>query len=176
MLWDLITATRGQSIRGEQPGRRRDPSRTGLHALALPRHLSRSTARPAHRVRRDPGNGYSSTIQLIVDGIDLGPRCQCCTGTVSTELDLLDLRGLWWPHPVVTGDGVAGARLRTGRSVSANYRSGSAPPAAPATTLTPEPCRRRPILAASATRSPAGGGADPDLPSLLREYAPTARC
>jgi predicted phage baseplate assembly protein len=72
---------------------------------------------------------------------------------------------------VVTGDGIAGARLTTGASVTANYRIGSGATVPPGGTLTQI---LKPVPNLAQVRNPVSpfGGADPDPASALRQYAP----
>ena len=170
LLWDLITVTRGSSVRGEQLG-------TGDATLAGQDFtLSRSPVTyladgmSGSAVRSRSGDGYSSTVELIVDGIRW-TEVPILFGQPPDALVFSTYEDAAGKTHVVTGDGLAGARLRTGASVSANYRigSGAAVPAAGTLSqiLTPIP-----NLAQVRNPSPALGGADPDPPSALRRYAP----
>jgi hypothetical protein len=72
---------------------------------------------------------------------------------------------------VTTGDGITGARLRSGALVTADYRvgSGAAVPAPGALTTIRSPV---PNLSAVLNPVPPWGGSDPDSPSQLATLAP----
>lgn len=170
LLWDLITVTRGSSVRNERLG-------TGDATLAGQDFtLSRSPVTyladgmSGTGVRSRSGDGYSSTVELVVDGVRW-TEVPMLFGQPADALVFSTYEDAAGKTHVVTGDGVAGARLQTGATVIANYRTGSGATVPPAGTLTQI---LSPVPNLSAVRNPVVpiGGADPDPPSALRRYAP----
>jgi hypothetical protein len=164
MRWDLITVTRGASVRNEVLGvgdARQAGQDFGLAKLPVT-YLSDSPGRS--------GDGYSSTVVLTVDG-RYWTEVPTLYGRRPDELVFATYEDVAGKTHVITGDGINGIRLATGAQVSATYRVGSGAAVPPAGTLTqvlaPVPNLRalhNPVV-------PVGGG-DPDQPGELRTLAP----
>ncbi len=117
------------------------------------------------------GNNYTSTLQVWVNGVRWQEQpsfyAQAPNATIFVTRE--DDSAVTW---VQFGDGVNGARLPSGtNNVTANYRYGSGANAPAAGTLTvintPQPG-----LASIQNPVAAGGGADPEPSSQMRQYAP----
>lgn len=173
LLWDLVTVTRGESVRDEQLGfgDAKLPGQDFKLAKAPVTYLADGTdPGDAGKLGSRSGQGYSSTVELIVDGIRW------------TEVPMLFGRG---PRErvfatyeddegkthVVTGDDATGERLRSGARVSANYRIGSGVVVPERGTLSQV---LKPVPNLAGVRNPvrAVGGADPDPREKLRDLAP----
>ena len=181
LLWDLITVSRGATVANEQLG-------TGNATLAgqdftlqkspVTYLADTSTgAAPAGTgglagLGSRSGSGYSSTVQLAVDGV-YWSEVPMFYGHGPTETIFVTREDETGATHVLTGDGLNGARLRTGAQVSATYRVGSGATVPPAGTLTQI---LSPQTNLSALRNPAaaGGGADPDSPADLSTLAPAS--
>lgn len=175
LLWDLITVTRGESVRDEQlgAGDAALPGQDFKLSRAPVTYLADATDPAATGVSAGPsrsGDGYSSTVELIVDGVRW------------TEVPMLFGQGpgqrVFATHEdddgkthVVTGDGQAGARLPTGARVSANYRTGSGAAVPDAGTLSQV---LKPVANLAGVRNPVAalGGGDPDPREKIRDLAP----
>ena len=135
LLWDLITVTRGQSVLGEQLGIG-DATQAGqdftLQRSPVTYLADGSPGSPGPSLS---GDGYSSTITLIVDGI-YWTEVPMLYGQAPDALVFSTYEDAGGQTHVVTGDGAAGARLQTGAVVTANYRIGSGVAVPPATSLT----------------------------------------
>jgi hypothetical protein len=170
ILWDLITVTRGSSVRGEHLGTG-DATLTGQD-FQLSRspvtYLADGTSGTG--VRSRSGDGYSSTIELIVDGIRW-TEVPMLFGRSPDALVFSTYEDTTGKTHVVTGDGINGARLKTGAAVTANYRIQSGATVPPASTLS-QILRPVPNLAQVRNPAPPIGGADPDPPAGIRQYAP----
>ena len=170
ILWDLITVTRGKSVRGEQLGLG-DATLPGQDfTLAKQPVTYLADGAPGSPGASRSGDGYSSTIELIVDG-RYWTEVPTLYGHRPDELIFATYEDSAARTHVVTGDGETGARLRTGAVVTANYRIESGALTPPAGSLTQV---NTPAFNLSAVKNPvpAGGGADPDPPAQLRTYAP----
>jgi hypothetical protein len=164
LLWDLITLTRGQSVKGEalgtgdatQPGQDFMLSQAPVTYLSDPASLS--------------GNDYSSTVTLWVDGV-AWQEVQSFFGVAPGQQAFVTREDDSGKTHVMTGDGVTGARLRSGAVVTADYRVGGGaavpPPGALTTVLSPVP-----NLSGVANPVAPYGGADPDQPSQVTSLAP----
>lgn len=167
LLWDLVTVTRGESVRDEQLGRG-DATLSGQD-FTLSRSPVTYLADGAGGTGSRSGDGYSSTVELVVDGVRW-EEVPTLFGRAPDERVFTLREDEEVKTHVLTGDGVEGMRLPTGAVVSASYRIGSGAVVPAAGSLSQ-------ILAAapnlSAVRNPvaAAGGSDPDPPSLLRTYA-----
>jgi predicted phage baseplate assembly protein len=171
--WDLITVTRGESVRNEQ---------LGIGDATLPGQDFKLTKSPvtyladgtdpgeAGKPRSRSGDGYSSTVELIVDGIRW-TEVPMLFGRGPRELVFATYEDEEGKTHVVTGDGVAGERLRSGARVSANYRIGSGA-AAPASGDLSQVLKPVPSLAGVRNPVPPVGGSDPDASEKVRSLAP----
>ena len=118
------------------------------------------------------GDGYASTLAVAVDGVYwtevdsvYGQAADAMIFTVSQQSDGSSV--------VRFGDGLQGARLRTGSQVIATYRYGAGatgPPAGRLTTI----LKPQPNLASVQNPVAVAGGADPEQPSSIRTNAPTS--
>ena len=181
LLWDLISVSRGATVTNEslgtgdatQPGQdfalQRSPvtylADTSAGAAPL------GTGGAAGGGSRS-GTGYSSTVQLAVDGV-LWQEMPMFYGHGPTEKIFVTREDEQGATHVLTGDGVNGARLRTGAVVTATYRVGSGAAAPPPGTLT-QILSPQATLSALRNPAPAGGGADPDAAALLATLAPAS--
>ncbi|TDN90913.1 baseplate J/gp47 family protein [Microbacterium sp. BK668] len=164
VLWDVIEVSRGATVRGEQLGRG-DASAAGQDfALAK----SPVTFRADFPGRS--GDGYSSTIELVVDGRRWAEVPSLYGRGPSDEVFATwnDEEG---KTHVRTGDGVAGRRLPTGAVVTADYRVGAGaavPPPGALTQLLSTP----PNLRSVRNPVPPGGGSDAQPADEIRDLAP----
>jgi predicted phage baseplate assembly protein len=117
------------------------------------------------------GNNYASTLQVWVNGVQWQEQPsfygQAANATIFVTRE--DDNAVTY---VQFGDGVNGARLPSGtKNVTASYRygSGANAPAAGTLTIINTP---QPGLAAVQNPVAAGGGADPEPSSQMRQYAP----
>jgi Baseplate J-like protein len=181
LLWDLITVSRGATVADELLGTG-DATRPGqdftLHKSPVTYLADTSTgAAPAGTggpagLGSRSGPGYSSTVQLAVDGV-YWSEVPMFYGHGPAETVFVTREDETGATHVLTGDGLNGARLRTGAQVSATYRVGAGAAVPPAGTLTQI---LSPQTNLSALRNPAaaGGGADPDSPADLDALAPAS--
>lgn len=181
LLWDLITVSRGATTANENLGTG-DATRPGqdFTLKKSPVTYLADTATgaappgaggPAGAGSRS-GPGYSSTVGLAVDGV-WWTEVPMFYGRGPAETVFVTREDESGATHVLTGDGINGARLRTGAVVTATYRTGSGAAAPPAGTLTQI---LSPQTNLSALRDPAaaGGGADPDAAALLSALAPAS--
>ena len=164
ILWDLVTVSRGASVRGEVLG-------TG-NARAASQDFTLSKA-PVTYLSDTPGrsgDGYSSTVTLAVGG-RYWTEVPALYGHQAGETIFVTYQDDDGKTHVRFGDGETGARLPTGATVTASYRVGSGaavpPPGALSQVLTAVPnllSVRNPV--------PPAGGADPDPPEAIRRLAP----
>jgi Baseplate J-like protein len=164
VLWDLITVSRGASVRDEQ---------LGVGDATLPGQdftLNRSPVTYLADAGSHSGDGYSSTVEVLVDDVRWTevPRF---FGRGPSERIFVTREDDEGKTHVLTGDGINGARLPTGARVIANYRFGSGATVPPVGTLT-QVLKPAPNLAAVRNPVRAYGGADADPPEKLREFAP----
>jgi predicted phage baseplate assembly protein len=171
LLWDLVTVTRGASVLDEPLGV--GDARQAGQDFALFKFPVTYFADGIPGAGTPPsrsGDGYSSTIELVVDGVRW-TEVPTLFGRGATERVFCTYEDEGGKTHVVTGDGVNGRRLRTGASVSASYRTGSGS-AVPASGAISQLLSTVPNLTAVRNPVPAGGGDDPDPPDQLRAYAP----
>ena len=117
------------------------------------------------------GENYSSTVRIWVNGVEWLEQ-QSFYGQPSTAHIFVTYEDDEGKTHVKTGDGVNGARLPSGvDNVVASYRYGSGAEAPAAGTLTVV-TKSYPGLRSVRNPVAAGGGADPDAASRLRELAP----
>jgi hypothetical protein len=165
VLTNLLPFTRGKTVTGEVLGSG-DATQTGqvfsLSKSALTYLLSAAST---------SGNNYTSTLQVWVNGVlwREQPSFYGQPANAAIFVTREDDSAVTW---VQFGDGVNGARLPSGaNNVTANYRYGSGVNAPTAGTLTvintPQPG-----LASIQNPVAAGGGADPEPSSQMRQYAP----
>jgi hypothetical protein len=164
LLWDLVSVSRGATVRDEQLG-------TG--DATLPGQNLALAKSPVTFLADFPGrsgDGYSSTIVLTVDG------------RYWTEVPTLYGHGpdeaIFETHNddegkthVRTGDGATGRRLASGARVSATYRVGSGA-AVPAAGSLSQLLTAVPNLRAVRSPVPPGGGSDPEPAADVRRLAP----
>jgi hypothetical protein len=181
LLWDLISVSRGATVTNESLGTG-DATQAGqdfsLNQSPVT-YLADTSAGAAPPGAGGPagagsrsGTGYSSTVQVAVDGL-LWSEVPMFYGRGPTDTIFVTREDEQGTTHVLTGDGVNGARLRTGATVTATYRVGSGAASPPAGTLTQI---LSPQTNLSALRNPAaaGGGADPDAAALLATLAPAS--
>jgi hypothetical protein len=164
VLWDLVSVSRGKTVRGELLG-------TGN--AAAPGQDFMLSKSPVTFLADQPGRsgaGYSSTVVLTVDG------------RYWTEVPMLYGHG---PDEAIfetyvdddgkthvrTGDGETGRRLATGATVSATYRTGSGA-AVPAPGALSQVLNTVTNLRSVQNPVSPGGGSDPQPAGELRGLAP----
>jgi hypothetical protein len=164
VLWDLVTVSRGATVRDELlgTGDARLPGQDFTLAKSPVTYLADQPGRS--------GDGYSSTITLSVDGL-YWAEVPTLYGRGSAETVFCTWEDADGKTHVRTGDGAAGARLPAGAAVRATYRVGSGAAAPPAGALT-QVLSAVPNLRAVRNPVPASGGGDPDGPDRLRALAP----
>lgn len=164
LLWDVLEVSRGATVRNEDLGRG-DASAAGQD---FPLAKDPVTFRSDFPGRS--GDGYSSTIELVVDG-RRWTEVPSLYGRRAAE----EVFSTWNDDDgkthVRTGDGVAGRRLPTGARVTATYRVGggaAVPPPGSLTQLLSTPPNLRSV------RNPVapGGGSDAQPASEIRDLAP----
>lgn len=117
------------------------------------------------------GENYSSTVRIWVNGVEWH-EVQSFYGQPSTAHVFVTYEDAEGKTHVTTGDGINGARLPSGvDNIVASYRYGSGEEAPAAGTLTVV-TKSYPGLRSVRNPVAAGGGADPDAASRLRELAP----
>jgi len=173
LLWDLITVTRGESVRDEQlgvgdatlPGQNFKLSRSPVTYLSDGTNPADTGLRGSRS-----GDGYSSTIELIIDGIRW-IEVPMLFGRGPAERVFATYEDDEGKTHVVTGDGTTGARLHTGSHVSANYRIGSGAAVPEIGTLSQV---LKPVPNLAGVRNPvrAAGGGDREAREKLRDLAP----
>ncbi|MHA7291332.1 baseplate J/gp47 family protein [Arthrobacter sp. MDT3-24] len=164
LLWDLIDVSRGTTVRDEQLGRGDASAPCQDFALAK----SPVTFRADFPGRS--GDGYSSTIELVVDGRRWTEVPSLYGRRRSDEVFATWNDDEGKTH-VRTGDGLAGRRLPTGSLVTATYRVGAGaavPPSGALTQLLSSP----PNLRSVRNPVPPGGGSDAQPAEEIRDLAP----
>lgn len=164
LLWDLITVSRGATVRNEELGTG-DVTRPGQDFTLA---KSPVTFRADHPGRS--GDGYSSTVVLAVGG-RYWTEVRSLYGHGATEAVFETYNDEQGRTHVRTGDGEHGARLPTGAPVVATYRVGSGAAVPPATTLT-QVLTAVPNLRAVRNPVPPSGGSDPEPADRIRTLAP----
>jgi len=164
-LLNLVPVSRGETVNGEVLGSG-DATQTGQEFVLKKSPLT-YLADPASA----SGKPYRSTLRVWVDGIEWHEVASFYGQPPSTTIFTTREDSSELTH-VVFGDGVNGARLPTGRSnIVGTYRIGSGAPVPSAGSLS---VIVKPYPKLKAIRSPVvvWGGADPDPPEHIREYAP----
>ena len=163
ILWDLIEVSRGATVRAEELG-------TGDASAGQDFALAKSPVTFRADFPGRSGDGYSSTIELVVDGRRWSEVPSLYGRRPSDEIFATwnDEEG---KTHVRMGDGIAGRRLPTGAVVTATYRVGAGaavPPPGALTQLLSTPPNLRSV------RNPVspGGGSDAQPASEIRGLAP----
>ena len=164
ILWDLVTVSRGTSVRGEVlgAGDAQRASQDFTLAKAPVTYLSDTPGRS--------GDGYSSTVTLAVAG-RYWSEVPALYGHRPDEAIFVTYQDDDGKTHVRFGDGETGARLPSGATVTAGYRVGSGA-AVPAAGTLSQVLTAVPNLRAVSNPVPPAGGADPDPPETLRRLAP----
>jgi hypothetical protein len=164
ILWDLITVTRGATVRDEVLGTG-DASLNGQDF-----ELAKSPITFLSDFPGRSGDGYSSTVVLTVDGrywtevptlYGHGPD-EAIFETYSDDSGKTHVR---------TGNGETGRRLASGARVSATYRIGSGA-AVPAAGSLSQVLTSVPNLRSVRNPVPPGGGSDAEPAADIRSLAP----
>ena len=164
LLWDLVSVSRGATVRDEQLG-------TG--DATLPGQDFALAKSPVTFLADFPGrsgDGYSSTIVLTVDG-RYWTEVPTLYGHGPDEAIFETYHDDEGKTHVRTGDGATGRRLATGARVSATYRVGSGA-AVPAAGSLSQVLTAVPNLRAVRNPVPPGGGSDPEPAADVRRLAP----
>ena len=158
-LFDAVPVSRGQTVSGELLG-------TGDARLPGQEFVLKNS--PVTYLQS--GSSYRSTVRVWVDGVEWAevPTLYAQPPDAPVFATREDEKGM--TH-VKFGDGEEGARLPSGAQVVANYRYGSGKDAPTAGSLT---VIVKPVPGLKSFRNPVpvGGGADPDPPGQIRQYAP----
>ena len=164
ILWDLVTVSRGTSVRGEVlgAGDAQRASQDFTLAKAPVTYLSDTPGRS--------GDGYSSTVTLAVAGRHWS-EVPALYGHRPDEAIFVTYQDDDGKTHVRFGDGETGARLPSGATVTAGYRVGSGA-AVPAAGTLSQVLTAVPNLRSVSNPVPPAGGADPDPPETLRRLAP----
>jgi hypothetical protein len=164
LLWDLVTVTRGSTVRDES---------LGVGDAVTPHQEFQLSKSPVTYLTDAPGrsgDGYSSTVVIAVDG-RLWTEVPTLFGSASDDAVFETYVDEVGSTHVRFGDGEAGRRLATGAKVTATYRigaGGAVPPSgALSQVLTAVPNLR-------SVRNPVApyGGADAEPRSAIRTLAP----
>jgi hypothetical protein len=165
VLTNLLPFTRGKTVTNEVLGSG-DATQTGQVF-----QLAKSPLTYLLSAASTSGNNYTSTLQVWVNGVRWQEQPsfygQAPNATIFVTRE--DDNAVTW---VQFGDGVNGVRLPSGtNNVTANYRygSGATAPAVGTLTVINTP---QPGLASIQNPVAAGGGADPEPASQMRQYAP----
>jgi hypothetical protein len=163
LLWDLFPVSRGATVPAEL---------LGLGDATLPGQDFTLAGKPVTYLAGGSrsGEGYSSTVELTVDGIRW-QEVPMFHGRGPTERVFVTREDEDGFTHVLTGDGVCGARPHTGAVITATYRVGAGAAVPPSGTLTQI---LTPVDNLSAVRNPVppGGGADADPADRVRTEAP----
>jgi len=165
LLWDLITVTRGATVRDESLGTG-DASQPGQDFSLSKKPVTFLTDYPGRS-----GDGYSSTVILTV-GDRYWTEVPTLYGHRVDESVFETYNDDNGNTHVRTGDGqTAGRRLPTGAQVLASYRVGSGAAVPPAGSLTQV---LNPVTNLQAVRNPFPpvGGSDPQPADSVRNLAP----
>ena len=165
LLWDLITVTRGATVRDESLGTG-DASQPGQDFPLSKKPVTFLTDFPGRS-----GDGYSSTVILTV-GDRYWTEVPTLYGHGGDEAVFETYNDDNGNTHVRTGDGqTAGRRLPTGAQVLASYRVGSGAAVPPAGSLTQV---LNPVTNLQAVRNPFPpvGGSDPQPADSVRNLAP----
>ncbi|MFC9053294.1 baseplate J/gp47 family protein [Streptomyces anthocyanicus] len=163
LLWDLFPVSRGATVPAEL---------LGLGDATLPGQDFTLAGKPVTYLAGGSrsGEGYSSTVELTVDGIRW-QEVPMFHGRGPAERVFVTREDEAGFTHVLTGDGVCGARPHTGAVITATYRVGAGAAVPPAGTLTQI---LTPVDNLSAVRNPVppGGGSDADPADRVRTEAP----
>ncbi|MFD9452429.1 baseplate J/gp47 family protein [Streptomyces sp. NPDC059985] len=163
LLWDLFPVSRGTTVPAEP---------LGLGDATLPGQDFTLAAKPVTYLAAGSrsGEGYSSTVELTVDGIRWH-EVPMFHGRGPAERVFVTREDEEGFTHVLTGDGVRGARPRTGAAITATYRVGAGAAVPPVGALTQI---LTPVDNLTAVRNPVppGGGADADAADRVRTQAP----
>lgn len=166
VLFNLLPVSRGKTVANEILGSGDATITTGQEFV-----LQKSPLTYLQSTGSSSGTGYTSTLQVWVDGIEWqeipsfygqGPNAQVFV-TREDEQNMTHVQ---------FGDGVYGSRLPSGvNNVVASYRIGSGAENPDPGSLTVI-LKSWPGLKSIANPVPVGGGADPNPPSQIKKYAP----
>ncbi|UWE11801.1 baseplate J/gp47 family protein [Actinacidiphila bryophytorum] len=163
LLWDLFPVSRGATVPAEVVG-------VGDAGLAGQDFVLQRGPVTYLAGGSRSGEGYSSTVELAVDGVRW-TEVPVLYGRGPGEQVFVTREDEQGRTHVMTGDGVRGARLRTGAVVTATYRVGAGAAVPPAGSLTQI---RTPVGNLVAVRNPVppGGGCDADPRDRVRVDGP----
>ena len=165
VLFNLLQVTQGKTVPSEVLG-------SGDASVASQEFvLAKSPLTYLLSPTSTSGQNYASTLQIQVNGVYWTEVPSFYGQTPDATVFVTSEDENQQTH-VLFGDGVNGARLPTGaNNVIANYRFGSGGTAPAAGTLTVI-ATAQPGLTAIHNPVAAGGGADPQPSSQIRQYAP----
>jgi hypothetical protein len=166
VLFDLLKVSRGKTVANEVLGSGNATITTGQEFV-----LQKSPLTYLQSSDSTSGVGYKSTLQVWVDGVQWKevPSFFAQVRDAHIFVTREDENNL--TH-VQFGDGVNGARLPSGvNNVVATYRYGSGAESPDPGTLTVI-LKSWPGLKSILNPVPPGGGADPDPPQQIKQYAP----
>jgi hypothetical protein len=164
MLWDLVSVTRGATVRDELLGSG-DATAPGQDFTLSKKPVTFLTDFPGRS-----GEGYSSTVILAVDD-RYWTEVPTLYGRGPDETVFETYNDDGGSTHVRTGNGDTGRRLPTGAKVVASYRVGSGAAVPRAGTLT-QVLTAVPNLRAVRNPVPPAGGSDPQPPASVRSLAP----
>jgi hypothetical protein len=160
VLFDLLAVSRGKTVAGEVLGSG-DATVAGQSFI-----LARSPV-----TYLQSGAGYTSTVAITVGGLPWREVASFFGQQPDAPVFVTSEDAAGRTH-VAFGDGVNGARLPTGRNnVVATYRTGAGAASPPAGKLTVI-AQSFPGLKSVLNPVPVSGGADPDPPDRVRQFAP----
>ena len=165
VFYNLLQVTRGKTVANEVLG-------SGDAGVANQEFiLSKSPLTYLLSPTSTSGENYASTLQIQVNGV-YWTEAPSFYGQAPDATIFVTREDENQKTHVLFGDGVNGARLPTGaNNVTANYRFGSGATAPAPATLTVI-VNAQPGLTAIHNPVGAGGGADPQPSSQIRQYAP----
>lgn len=165
LLFNLLPASRGKTVSNEVLG-------SGNAAVAgQDCVLQNSPVTYLQDAASLSGDDYSSTVQVWVNNVKW-TEVQSFYGQPANAQVFITKEDEQGQTHVIFGDGLNGARPPTGvNNIVATYRygSGAAVPAVGSLTTILQPL---PGLQSIRNPVPPGGGADPDPPDQVRQYAP----
>jgi hypothetical protein len=164
ILWDLVTVSRGATVRDEQLGAG-DATQSGQDFMLSKSPVTFLTDFPGRS-----GDGYSSTVILTVGG-RYWTEVPTLYGHRPEESIFETYNDDDGKTHIRTGNGETGRRLPTGALVSATYRVGSGAAVPPAGSLS-QVLTAVPNLRSVRNPVPPTGGADPEPASEIRRLAP----
>lgn len=164
MLWDLVTVTRGATVRDEVLGSG-DATQPGQDFTLAKAPVTFLTDFPGRS-----GDGYSSTVILSVDG-RYWTEVPTLYGHGPDEAIFETYHDDTGKTHIRTANGETGRRLPSGATVSATYRVGSGS-AVPAPGNLSQVLTAVPNLRSVRNPVPPGGGSDPEPATDVRRLAP----